>query len=72
MLFGFGAIIVFHFVEPAVEKVIIRIPMDIRIAITVIFGIAFAIDLVASARRAWAYPQNQEGDEPVLLFKAHR
>lgn len=72
VLFGFGAIIVFHFVEPAVEKVIIRIPMDIRIAITVIFGIAFAIDLVASARRAWAYRQNQEGDEPVLLFKAHR
>lgn len=72
ILFGFGAIIVFSFVEPVVEKMIIRIPMDVRIAITVIFGIAFAVDMAASTRRAWTYRKNQKGDEPQLLYKAHR
>lgn len=72
VLFGFGAIIVFHFVEPMVEKVIGLIPVNMRGAITVLFGIAFFIDLIASARRAWGYREIQEGDEPLLLFKAHR
>ena len=72
VLFGFGAIVVFRFVEPMVERAILRIPMNMRMAVTMLFGIAFAVDLVASARRAWAYRENQEGDEPMLLFKAHR
>lgn len=72
VLFGFGAIVVFRFVEPMVERAIVRIPPDMRVVITVAFGIAFCIDLVASARRAWAYRENQEGDELLLLFKAHR
>lgn len=72
VLFGFGAIVVFHFVEPLVEEVIIRIPMNIRMGISLVFGVVFAIDMVISSRRAWVYRQNQEGDEPRLLFKAHR
>lgn len=72
VLFGFGAIIVFHFVEPVVEKVISFIPVNVRGVITVIFGIAFVIDLIMSARRAWGYREIHEGDEPMLLFKAHR
>lgn len=72
VLFGFGAILVFHFVEPMVEKVILRIPTEVRMAVTVIFSIVFIIDLVASAKRAWAYRDIHEGDEPRLLFKAHR
>ncbi len=72
VLFGFGAIVVFRFVEPAVERAIVQIPADIRVVITVVFGVVFVIDLIASARRAWTYRENQEGDELVLLFKAHR
>lgn len=72
ILFGFGAILVFGFVQPVVEKTIIGIPADVRIVITVIFGIAFCVDVVASARRAWTYRKNQEGGELRLLFKAHR
>lgn len=72
ILFGFGAILVFRFAEPMVESVILLIPVKIRVLITVIFGVAFAIDLVFSARRAWAYRAKQEGDKPMLVFKAHR
>ena len=72
VLFGFGAILVFRLVQPAVERTILRIPMDVRMAITMIFSIAFFIDTVASARRAWERRKNQEGDELILIFKAHR
>ncbi len=72
ILFGFGAILVFRVVEPVVETVIVSIPVSIRLLITVVFGAAFVIDLVLSARRAWAYRGKQEGDEPMLIFKAHR
>ena len=72
VLFGFGAIVVFHFVQPVVEDIIVLIPVGIRMGISAIFGIAFAIDLVISARRALAYRKNHEGGEPRLLFKAHR
>lgn len=73
VLFGFGAIVVFRFVEPVVEGMILRIPTDIRMIVTVIFGIVFMIDLAASTKRAWAYRERrQESEEPVLLFKAHR
>ncbi len=72
ILFGFGAILVFSFVEPMVEDAIMRIPMDMRIMITAVFGFAFVIDLAASVRRAWTYRKKQEGGELLLLFKAHR
>lgn len=72
VLFGFGAIAVFRFAQPLVEGVIGGIPTKMRIAITVIFGIAFVVDLAASARRAWAYRKSQEGDKLRLVFKAHR
>lgn len=72
ILFGFASIIVFRFVEPVVEAVIVRIPVSMRMLITVIFGVAFVTDVFFSARRAWAYRKNQEGDEPRLIFKAHR
>ncbi len=72
ILFGFASIVVFRFVEPVVERVITRIPINMRILITVAFGIAFMIDLIISARRAWSYRKNQEGDELQLVFKAHR
>ena len=72
VLFGFGAIVVFRFVQPAVERAIGCIPMEMRIFITVVFSIAFAVDLAASARRAWTYRKSREGDQPVLIFKAHR
>lgn len=72
VLFGFGAILVFRFVEPVVEGIIAKIPTNIRISITVIFGIAFVIDMMVSIKRAWSYRKSQEGDEPMLLFKAHR
>lgn len=72
VLFGFGAIVVFRFAQPVVEKVISRIPMEMKIAITVIFGIVFVIDLAASTRRAWTYRKKQQGDELMLIFKAHR
>ena len=72
VLFGFGAIVVFRFAQPMLEKVISRVPMEIEIAITVIFSMAFVIDLAASARRAWAYRKSQEGDGLRLVFKAHR
>lgn len=72
VLFGFGAIVVFRFVQPAVEHVIGRIPGEMKIAVTVIFSIAFAVDLAASARRAWTYRKKQQGDKPMLVFKAHR
>ena len=72
VLFGFGAIAVFHFAQPMLEDAIGRIPMEMKNAIIVIFSIAFVIDLAMSARRAWAYRKNQEGDEPMLIFKAHR
>lgn len=72
LLFGFASILVFRFIEPVVEKIIAVIPTNIRISITVVFGIAFVIDMIVSAKRAWSYRQNQEGDELLLLFKAHR
>ena len=72
VLFGFGAIVVFRFAQPVVERVISRIPMEMKIAITVIFGIVFVIDLAASTRRAWTYRKKQQGDELMLIFKAHR
>lgn len=72
ILFGFGAILVFRFAEPMVEAVIVRIPMNMRMLITLIFGAAFAVDLVLSARRAWTYRGRQDGDKPTLVFKAHR
>lgn len=72
VLFGFGAILVFRFVEPMVEKVIARIPANIRFVIAAVFGIALAIDLAASLRRALVYRNSQEGSEPRLIFKAHR
>ena len=72
VLFGFGAIVVFRFVQPMVEMGIDQIPMELKGAITVIFSLVFAVDLAASARRAWAYRQKQEGDKPLLIFKAQR
>lgn len=72
VLFGFGAIVVFHFVQPVVEEVIGRVPIEIKVTITAVFSIAFFIDLAASARRAWAYRNSQEGNGLRLLFKAHR
>lgn len=72
VLFGFGAIAVFHYVEPMVENVIRWIPAHIRAAVSMVFWIVFTVDLVASAKRAWGYREIQEGDEPLLLFKAHR
>jgi uncharacterized membrane protein len=71
VLFGFASILVFRFIQPVVESIILYIPIGTRIFITAVFGIAFGIDLVASARRAWTY-RKREGSEPVLLFKAHR
>lgn len=72
ILFGFACILVFRFVEPMVETVIVWIPVKVRMIITCIFGIFFIIDLVISARRAWAYRKNNESDELQLIFKAHR
>ena len=72
VLFGFGAIVVFHFVQPVVEEVIGGVPIEMKVTITAVFSIAFFIDLAASARRAWAYRNSQEGDGLRLLFKAHR
>ena len=72
VLFGFGAIVVFRFVQPMVEMGIDQIPMELKGAITVIFSLVFAVDLAASARRAWAYRQKQEGDKPLLILKAQR
>ena len=72
VLFGFGAIVVFRIVQPMVERVISQIPMEMKVSITVIFGVAFVVDLAASARRAWAYRKNQEDGKLRLIFKAHR
>ena len=72
VLFGFGAIVVFRFAQPMVEGVIGRIPTEMKVAITAVFGIAFLIDLAVSARRAWAYRSSQTGDGLRLVFKAHR
>lgn len=72
ILFGFGAIVVFRFVEPVVETVIAKIPKNIRLSIIVIFGIVLAIDCILSARRAWSYRNNQEDGGMTLIFKAHR
>lgn len=72
VLFGFGAIVVFRFAQPMVESAISRIPLEMKTAITAIFSIVFLIDFASSARRAWAYRKRQEGDKPLLVFKAHR
>lgn len=72
ILFGFGAILVFGFVQPVVERIITRIPLDVRGAVTIIFGMVFLVDVVASARRAWSYRREQKSGELRLLFKAHR
>lgn len=72
VLFGFGAIVVFRFAQPIVEDVIRRLPIEMKVTITAVFSIAFVIDLAASARRAWAYRNSQEGDGLRLIFKAHR
>ncbi|MCM1189654.1 MAG: putative ABC transporter permease [bacterium] len=72
VLFGIGAILVFRFVEPTVEKAIAGIPINFGIAIAVIFGVAFAVDMITSAKRAWSYRKKQEDGELLLLFKAHR
>lgn len=72
VLFGFGAIVVFRFVQPMVEHVITQIPLAIKTVVTAAFSIAFLIDLVTSARRAWTYREKQVGDKPMLVFKAHR
>lgn len=72
VLFGFGSILVFRFVEPVVENVITWIPVNARMAITAVFGAAFVIDLAVSLKRALAYRKGQEGGELRLIFKAHR
>lgn len=72
ILFGFGAIVIFRFVEPVVEQAILWIPWNVRGLITAFFGVAFVIDLVISARRAWKYRQEQEEDELRVIFKACR
>lgn len=72
LLFGFASILVFRFVEPVVEDVIAGIPTNIGTAIAVIFGIAFAIDMVISSKRAWTYRKSQNGSELRVIFKAHR
>ena len=72
VLFGFGAIVVFRFVEPVVEMAIAEIPKKIGIFIVVMFGIAFAVDIIVSARRAWSYRKNQKDGELMVIFKAHR
>lgn len=72
VLFVFGAVLVFRLVQPAVEDAIVRIPVNVRMAITMIFSIAFVIDTAASVRRAWERRKNHEGSELILIFKAHR
>lgn len=72
ILFGFGAIVVFRFVEPVVERIITMIPAGARISITMLFSIAFIIDIITSTRRAWTYRKNQEDGKLMLVFKAHR
>lgn len=72
ILFGFGAIVVFRFVQPVVENVFHRIPLEMKISIIAIFSLVFVIDLFISVRRAWTYRKNQKGDELMLVFKAHR
>lgn len=72
VLFGFAAIVVFRFVEPVVEMVISWIPRSIGMFAAALFGTAFVIDIVVSAKRAWAYRNSREGDELMLVFKAHR
>ncbi|MCM1026775.1 MAG: putative ABC transporter permease [Roseburia sp.] len=72
VLFGFGAIVVFRFVEPRVEQGILWIPGNVRGLITAAFGIAFLVDLAASARRAWRYRREQKDGELRVIFKACR
>lgn len=72
ILFGFGSILVFRFVEPMVEKIIAGIPRSIGLSIIAAFSIALAVDIMISARRAWSYRQGQTGGELFLRFKAHR
>lgn len=72
ILFGFGAIFVFHFAQPAVERGIMRIPLNIKMLVTEIFGIAFVVDLIASVRRALSYRDSRENDGLMLIFKSHR
>lgn len=72
VLFGFGAIVVFRLVEPVVEMVIAQMPAPMMHSITVIFGVAFFIDIIVSTKRAWSYRKSHEDDELMLVFKAHR
>lgn len=72
LLFGFGSILVFHFVEPVVERVIASIPVHVGMTVIAVFGIALMLDIIFSARRAWSYRKRQSGDELFLRFKAHR
>ncbi len=72
LLFGVGSILVFHYIEPIVERVIAGIPTNIGMALIAVFGTCLLIDLIISARRAWSYRKLQSGDELLLLFKAHR
>ena len=72
VLFGFGAIVVFCLVEPVVEMVIADIPEQIRVFMVTLFSIAFAVDMVVSAKRAWSYRNSLEDGELRLIFKAHR
>lgn len=72
VLFGFAAILVFRVVQPVVETAISEIPRNIGLFIAALFGVALAVDIVLSAKRAWAYRNSREGGELMLIFKAHR
>lgn len=72
LLFGFGSIIVFSFVEPVVETIIAMLPAEAGLFIIVVFSAALALDVIFSAKRAWSYRKVQNGSEPMLIFKAHR
>lgn len=72
VLFGFAAVVVFRFIEPVVEGIIAMIPVRIGQSAIVAFSLAFTCDIVLSARKAWSYRKEQEGQELLLVFKAHR
>lgn len=72
ILFGFGAIIIFRFIEPMIERMISWIPLNVRGLIIVAFSIVFIADLAVSSRRAWKYRQEKKDGELRVIFKAYR
>lgn len=72
VLFGLGAIIIFRFVEPMIEQIILWIPGNIKGLFITVFSVAFAVDFVVSAGRAWKDRQERKDDELRVIFKACR